>query len=99
MPTELLHELEALGLGKHACVVEQDVSMKCNWKLGIDTFGETYHFSSLHPNLSQAYVPGIQVLHTFGDEGRDAAHARMTLGRFTTSFMANGEVPAEIWKR
>ena len=25
----------------------------CNWKLAMDTFGETYHFNSLHSNTSR----------------------------------------------
>ena len=37
-----------------------------NWKLAIDTFGETYHFGTLHRNsLAQDFYGNVQIYDTF----------------------------------
>ena len=44
-PPDLEAELSTYNLGKHHDVIQQDFTIDSNWKLPIDTFGETYHFS------------------------------------------------------
>jgi len=45
--------------------------MRLNWKLAIDTFGETYHFGALHKNtLAQNFYGNAQCYDTFGRNHR-----------------------------
>ena len=58
-----LHELEHLG--------NDSYDVACNWKLAMDTFGETYHFSSLHEmTLHNAFHGNVQCYDTFGNNHR-----------------------------
>merc|ERR1711879_653382 len=82
---ELMSELRTLQIGKHHRVAEQSLQVKANWKLGMDTFGEAYHFSTVHPELRETLVPNTAVVRRFGKE---LVHSCMTLGRFTTKMMA-----------
>jgi phenylpropionate dioxygenase-like ring-hydroxylating dioxygenase large terminal subunit len=44
---------------------------RMNWKLGIDTFGETYHFTTLHRNtLAPNFHGNVQTYDTFGRNHR-----------------------------
>lgn len=44
---------------------------RMNWKLGIDTFGETYHFPTLHRNtLAPNFHGNVQTYDTFGRNHR-----------------------------
>lgn len=47
---ELASELETWDLGAMRPDGRMQFDVNCNWKLAIDTFGETYHFPSLHQN-------------------------------------------------
>lgn len=43
----------------------------CNWKLAIDTFGETYHFPALHQNtINLGFHGNVQCYDTFGRNHR-----------------------------
>jgi nitrite reductase/ring-hydroxylating ferredoxin subunit len=62
----LAPELESWGLER--CVrhggTRYDHAM--NWKLAIDTFGETYHFNTLHKNsLANDFYGNVQMYDTF----------------------------------
>ena len=58
-----LHELEHLG--------NDSYDVACNWKLAMDTFGETYHFSSLHEmTLHNVFHGNVQCYDTFGNNHR-----------------------------
>ena len=46
MPPELEGEVSQYRIGNHYRMIEQSFGIESNWKLPIDTFGETYHFSS-----------------------------------------------------
>ena len=47
---ELGPELESWGLGDWNSVGEKVLDAPVNWKLALDTFGENYHFASVHQN-------------------------------------------------
>ena len=50
---------------------EDTYDMRLNWKLAMDTFGETYHFPTLHRNTLAADFHGnIQAYDTFGRNHR-----------------------------
>jgi len=78
LPVDLATELEAMQVGSAVCAYTQELTMRSNWKLGVDTFGETYHFSSLHQGLSQVFLTNQSDFRTFG-EGRAQRHSCMTL--------------------
>ena len=63
---------------------------RLNWKLSMDTFGETYHFSSLHKNtLFQNFHAHVREYDTFG------RNHRMTLVTRGIDEMRN--LPEETW--
>ena len=68
---ELLVELETWNLDKLDYLGNDAYDVACNWKLAMDTFGETYHFSSLHENtLNNAFHGNVQCYDTFGNNHR-----------------------------
>ena len=64
--------------------------MACNWKLAMDTFGETYHFSSLHSDTLFNSFHGNVQLYT-----SDANNHRMILCRRDIDVMRN--MPEDQW--
>lgn len=61
-----------------------------NWKLAIDTFGETYHFDKLHQNTLAPFFHGnVQAYDTYG------RNHRMTLCLRTIEVMRN--LPEQEW--
>ncbi len=65
--------------------------MRLNWKLAIDTFGETYHFTTLHrDSLSLDFHGNVQAYDTFG------RNHRMTLVRREIDEMRKR--PEETWE-
>lgn len=69
---------------------EATYDMMLNWKLAIDTFGETYHFKRLHKDtLGQVFYGDVQCYDRF-----DRNH-RMTLCIKTIDELRN--VPEERW--
>ncbi len=68
---KLLSELEQWKLNELDFLGEDTYDVACNWKFAMDTFGETYHFSSLHENtLSLAFHGNVQCYDTFGNNHR-----------------------------
>lgn len=71
---ELSEELDAWGLGDCIRTGEATFPHACNWKLANDTYGETYHFETLHRNtLAQGFYGNVQTYDTYG------VHHRMGL--------------------
>ena len=62
----------------------------CNWKLAMDTFGETYHFGALHEQtLFNGFHGNVQGYDTYG------RHHRMLLVRRTIDDLR--DLPKEQW--
>jgi phenylpropionate dioxygenase-like ring-hydroxylating dioxygenase large terminal subunit len=62
----LAPELEAWNISEAAVVGRDRFESKMNWKLAIDTFGETYHFEVLHKRtVNQGFFSNVQLYDTF----------------------------------
>ena len=71
---QLMEEFESWGFQDLVLTREEDYITEMNWKLAIDTFGETYHFSTLHKNtLFNSFHGNVQMFDTF------ERNARLTL--------------------
>lgn len=67
----LLPEFEAWGFERLVLTGEDVYDTPLNWKLAIDTFGETYHFKVLHRNSLAGFFHGnVQAYDTFGRNHR-----------------------------
>lgn len=67
------------------------IDIEMNWKLGIDTFGETYHFSRLHKDtLAQVFQGDACSYETFG------RNHRWTFARKT--IMGLKDKPEKDWR-
>jgi phenylpropionate dioxygenase-like ring-hydroxylating dioxygenase large terminal subunit len=67
----LAPELESWDFGRMGHVGEDTYDMVLNWKLAMDTFGETYHFKVLHRNTLAANFHGsVQAYDVFGRNHR-----------------------------
>jgi hypothetical protein len=95
MPPDLEAELSEYNIGKHHRAIEQTFGIAANWKLPIDTFGETYHFQSLHPQLREALVPNCSTFKSFGGLGSHAS--RFTLAQQSVDLMGSGAIPKQKW--
>ncbi|MEM7017045.1 MAG: aromatic ring-hydroxylating dioxygenase subunit alpha [Pseudomonadota bacterium] len=63
---ELAGELASWDLGKYNLMGDTKYDHAMNWKLAIDTFGETYHFNALHKNtLAESFYGNAQMYDTF----------------------------------
>ncbi|MEM7340295.1 MAG: aromatic ring-hydroxylating dioxygenase subunit alpha [Actinomycetota bacterium] len=68
---ELSAELESWGFGSLLRLGFDRYDVACNWKLAMDTFGETYHFSALHSDsLFGVFHGNVQCYDTFGRNHR-----------------------------
>jgi len=94
-PPELEAELSEYNIGKHHTVIQQDFTIDANWKLPIDTFGETYHFRSLHPTLREVLVPNCSTFKTFGECGAGAS--RFCLANNSVNLLGEGAIPKDKW--
>lgn len=66
-------EFASWDFGTLAYVGEETYDMRLNWKLAMDTFGETYHFKALHKNsLALTFYGNAQGYDTFGRNHRMA---------------------------
>jgi phenylpropionate dioxygenase-like ring-hydroxylating dioxygenase large terminal subunit len=68
---ELGPELASWKLERQVRYGEARYDHAMNWKLAIDTFGETYHFDALHRNtLAETFYGNVQMYDTFGRNHR-----------------------------
>jgi len=66
-PDGLAAELADWNYGELEYLDADSYDVACNWKLAMDTFGETYHFSALHKDtLFGAFHGNVQCYDTFG---------------------------------
>jgi phenylpropionate dioxygenase-like ring-hydroxylating dioxygenase large terminal subunit len=87
---ELADELDSWNLGELVHLGADTYEVECNWKLAMDTFGETYHFPVLHRDtLAQGFYGNVQAYDTFG------RNHRMLLVRRTIDDLR--ELPEDEW--
>ncbi len=68
---KLEEEFSAWDFDKLILSNEEEYQTDMNWKLAIDTFGETYHFSVLHKDsLFQSFHGNCQMFDSFKKNGR-----------------------------
>ncbi|MCP5025726.1 MAG: Rieske 2Fe-2S domain-containing protein [Actinomycetia bacterium] len=68
---ELDAEIESWDFGRNRLLTTDTYDAKLNWKLAMDTFGETYHFPSLHRDtLAQSFHGNVQCYDDFGRNHR-----------------------------
>jgi phenylpropionate dioxygenase-like ring-hydroxylating dioxygenase large terminal subunit len=68
---ELADELAHWRLDELHCSDRDSYDVACNWKLAIDTFGETYHFPALHRNtINLGFHGNVACYETFGRNHR-----------------------------
>lgn len=68
---ELADELDAWNIGELGYIGEDSYPATCNWKIAMDSFGETYHFTTLHQNtLAREFYGNVQCYDTFGRNHR-----------------------------
>ena len=83
-------ELESWGFDRLSLLGSDTYHVDCNWKLAMDTFGETYHFNSLHANTLAGFFHGnVQCYDTYG------RNHRMLLCRRDIDFLRN--LPEDQW--
>ena len=63
---ELASELDAWQIGRYLSQGQTSYQTAMNWKLAIDTFGETYHFNTLHrDSLAEDFYGNVQCYDTY----------------------------------
>lgn len=68
---ELSAELASWNFSELEYLGQDSYDVACNWKLAMDTFGETYHFPALHSEtLINAFHGNVQSYETFGRNHR-----------------------------
>lgn len=71
LTAELADELDHWRFDELVCAHRDTYDVACNWKLAIDTFGETYHFPALHQHtLSLGFHGNVSCYETFGRNHR-----------------------------
>jgi len=87
---ELADELKSWKLDELVVADRDNYDIACNWKLAVDTFGETYHFPSLHKNtINLGFHGNVSCYETFG------RNHRFLLCRRAIDAMRN--LPKEQW--
>jgi len=87
---ELADELKSWRLDELVVADCDNYDIACNWKLAVDTFGETYHFPSLHKNtINLGFHGNVSCYETFG------RNHRFLLCRRAIDTMRN--LPKEQW--
>lgn len=68
---QLIEEMESWEFKDLILTQEEEYVTDMNWKLAIDTFGETYHFSTLHKDtLFESFYGNVQMFDTFKRNAR-----------------------------
>ena len=68
---ELAAEFDSWNFGDLTLMGTDTFEMPLNWKLAVDTFGETYHFTALHRNtLAMSFYGNVQGYDTYGRNHR-----------------------------
>lgn len=71
LTAELADELAHWRLDQLHSSDRDRYDIACNWKLAIDTFGETYHFPALHRNtIHRGFHGNVSCYETFGRNHR-----------------------------
>mgnify|MGYP001816559886 CR=1 FL=1 len=87
----LSDDMDSWDFGKLILADETTYDMRLNWKLAIDTFGETYHFKRLHRNtLSQIFHGDVLAYHTF-----DRNHRMILCSKTIDSY---SDMPESEWR-
>ncbi|SFS10493.1 aromatic ring-hydroxylating oxygenase subunit alpha [Sphingomonas jatrophae] len=69
-------EIAHLELGKADPIRRSEIPCEANWKYALDTYGESYHFASLHPEtIGQLAYSNIMIYDNYG------LHARLAFPR------------------
>lgn len=64
-------ELAQMNFGSAMPVKTSRLDVACNWKFALDTYGEGYHFSTLHPTtIGRTVFTDMMALDTFGPHHR-----------------------------
>jgi carnitine monooxygenase subunit len=64
-------ELEQLEFGKALPVKKGRIDVKTNWKYALDTYGEGYHFATLHPTtIGVVALTNVMLYDTYGPHHR-----------------------------
>lgn len=84
------HEIAHLELEKAEPVRRSEIPCDANWKYALDTYGESYHFATLHPEtIGQLAFSNIMVYDNYG------LHARLAFPR--GEFMDYADRPEPEW--
>ncbi|MEL6982894.1 MAG: aromatic ring-hydroxylating dioxygenase subunit alpha [Actinomycetota bacterium] len=87
---ELAAELSSWAFDDFVHLGTDRYDVACNWKLAMDTFGETYHFEALHADTLAAEFHGnVQCYDTYG------RHHRMLLCRRAIDMLRHQ--PEDTW--
>ncbi|WP_439534414.1 aromatic ring-hydroxylating oxygenase subunit alpha [Polymorphobacter sp.] len=83
-------ELAHLELDKAEPVRRSEIGCEANWKYALDTYGESYHFASLHPEtIGQLAYSNIMIYDNYG------LHSRLAFPR--GEFMDYAERDESDW--
>ena len=67
---DFAEDLAILDLAHAERVHAMDIPVSANWKMGMDTFFETYHLNALHRETFKGFFSPICVFDTFGPHHR-----------------------------
>ncbi len=83
-------ELEHLDLANATPIRRSEIPCEANWKYAFDTYGESYHFASLHPTTIGALAySNVMIYENHG------LHARLAFPR--EEFNVYKDEPEESW--
>lgn len=92
----LAPELAAFDLAGFTHFKSYDSEWRLNWKLGIDTFLESYHFSVLHnQTIHPIFHPNLGAFDAYGENLR-LMFARRTLPELKTTPEAEWNLPRHV---
>lgn len=87
---DFVAEIAHLELERAECIAQSVIEADCNWKYALDTYGESYHFATLHPETIGKLAPSnIMVYDDYG------LHARLAFPR--EEFMPYQNAPEAEW--